>query len=358
MVLAALEGFTVGITADRRHEEQAALLERRGARVLHGPAIRTLPLTEEPHLERVTRELVANPPDVVVLTTGLGARGWFAAAESTGLDAPLARVLSGATILARGPKAAGAAAAFGLDVAWRAPSERASEVVDRLAGTTRRVAVQRDGGAAPALALALAAGGADVVDVAVYRWLLPDDPAPACRLIDAACAGSLDAVTFTSSPAVWNLLDLAGDRRAALLRAFATTTRAVCVGPVCLEAAEAAGVARAVAPERGRLGRMVRLVEQALGGAARRLSVAGVDVVVQGATAIVAGEPVALTERERQVLDRLLAAGGAVVAKGALVPGADPHAAEVAVARLRSRLGPAGRGIVAVPRRGYRLAPR
>ena len=45
MALASLEGFTVGITADRRWEEQAALLERRGARVVHGPAIRTLPLT-------------------------------------------------------------------------------------------------------------------------------------------------------------------------------------------------------------------------------------------------------------------------------------------------------------------------
>jgi len=36
--------------------------------------------------------------------------------------------------------------------------------------------------------------------------------------------------------------------------------------------------------------------------------------------------------------------------------GADGHAAETAVARLRSKLGPLGDGIWAVPRRGYRIA--
>lgn len=37
--------------------------------------------------------------------------------------------------------------------------------------------------------------------------------------------------------------------------------------------------------------------------------------------------------------------------------GADPHAVEVAIARLRPRLGPAAAALVAVPGRGYRLEP-
>lgn len=36
----ALAGFTIGVTATRRREEFAALLERRGARVVRAPAIR------------------------------------------------------------------------------------------------------------------------------------------------------------------------------------------------------------------------------------------------------------------------------------------------------------------------------
>ncbi|MEV1204881.1 uroporphyrinogen-III synthase, partial [Microbispora rosea] len=43
----ALAGFTIGVTATRRSEELAALLERRGARVVRAPAIRIVPLAED-----------------------------------------------------------------------------------------------------------------------------------------------------------------------------------------------------------------------------------------------------------------------------------------------------------------------
>ena len=35
-----LAGFTVAVTTDRRHDELAGLLERRGARVVVAPALR------------------------------------------------------------------------------------------------------------------------------------------------------------------------------------------------------------------------------------------------------------------------------------------------------------------------------
>ena len=43
----SLDGFVIGVTADRRWEEQAELLERRGARVVHGPTIRTIALVAD-----------------------------------------------------------------------------------------------------------------------------------------------------------------------------------------------------------------------------------------------------------------------------------------------------------------------
>ena len=36
-----LAGYTIGITGHRRWEEQAEMLSRRGARVLHGPTMTT-----------------------------------------------------------------------------------------------------------------------------------------------------------------------------------------------------------------------------------------------------------------------------------------------------------------------------
>lgn len=85
-------------------------------------------------------------------------------------------------------------------------------------------------------------------------------------------------------------------------------------------------------------------------------------VVVSGGGAVVDGEPVALSPRERRVLAALAERPGVLLSKTALLerawPGeiADQHAVEAAVARLRRRLGPAGRCIETVVRRGYRLA--
>ena len=77
-------GFTIGITASRRAEEFATLLTRRGATVVHAPAIRIIPLADDTELERVTRQIIDNPPEIVVATTGIGFRGWMEAADGWG----------------------------------------------------------------------------------------------------------------------------------------------------------------------------------------------------------------------------------------------------------------------------------
>ncbi|CAN5674039.1 uroporphyrinogen-III synthase [soil metagenome] len=367
MVLGPLSGFTVGVTADRRHEEQAELLQRRGARVVHGPTIRTLALADDPALAAATERVIASPPDIVVLTTGLGTRGWLSAAESNGRDEDLLVALGGARVVARGPKAVGAAAALGLPVHWSAPTEQGREIVEHLlAGGVEgtRIAVQRDGGPEAVIADALLAAGAEVVDVPVYRWTLPNDPAPAHRLVVAAAEGRLDAVTFTSSPALRHFVDLAGGlgRGADILAAFRGPVAAVCVGPVCAGTAEALGIAAPVQPRRGRLGAMVQALVRHLDGRSLAVELAGVRCVLQGSSFCLDGHVVALSDRERALLEALASRPGQVVTKEALMArgwrGAttDPHAVEVAVGRLRRRLGTAGRGIETIPRRGYRLA--
>src|SRR5215831_8304473 len=67
-----LHGFCIGVTADRRWEEQAELLRRRGATVLHGPSIRTLPVGAGDRLRAITEQLIAGPPAMFVANTGIG----------------------------------------------------------------------------------------------------------------------------------------------------------------------------------------------------------------------------------------------------------------------------------------------
>ena len=75
---AALEGCTIVIAVDRRSSELAAALERHGAQVRRAPALSILPHIDDDALIAATRALVETPPDVVVVTTGVGFRGWMA----------------------------------------------------------------------------------------------------------------------------------------------------------------------------------------------------------------------------------------------------------------------------------------
>jgi uroporphyrinogen-III synthase len=367
MATASLAGWTVGVTADRRSQEQIELLERRGARVVHGPTIETIALHENPALAAATLDIVAHPPGFAVLTTGVGVRAWFDAADALGIGDTLVEVLRDAVVLARGPKAAGAALTAGLAVAWQAPDARTDQLVDHLGAMGvegERVAVQLDGRAEPVLADALARIGAQVVPVPVYRWALPDPVDAGRRLLDQVCDGAVDALTFTSAPALLNALDIAHamGRRDALLAALRGTCALVSIGSVCTDTARAQGIEPAVEPPRPRLGAMVmalaRHASAVTAGLAHRV---GTTPVVLRASAVVVGDRVVeLAPRERAVCAALLERPGVVVSKTELRQRAwgdahvEPHAVEAVVARLRRRVD-GSLSITAVPRRGYRL---
>lgn len=367
MALEELAGFVVGVTADRRAEEQIGMLERRGAAVLHGPAIRTHPVSVGGALAAAIDDLVARPPDVTVLSTGIGVRGIVEAAEVLGRAEALVDALAGSRVLARGPKAHGAAVTVGLPVEWSTASGVSGEILDELgrdglAGA--RVALQLDGARIQPLADALAALGAEVVPIPVYRWSLPDDPAPALRLAQAIADRRVDAVTFTARPQIESLCEIAETEGLLepMRQGIARGVVVVCVGPVCAAAAAAAGFGDPVVPVRSRLGSMVVSVTQALKIRSVSFRVGGDAARLQGRALLLAGETVALSERERDLLAALARRPGVVLSKGELLAGvwpdgdADEHAVEVAIARLRRRLGPHGHLLETVFRRGYRLA--
>ena len=367
MPLGPLTGYVVGVTADRRAGEQIELLTRKGASVLHGPTIRTHPLADEDDLAEATRALIARPPHVTLLSTGIGVRGWFEAAASIDLAEPLLAALQRGEVLARGKKAHGAAVTAGLSVDWQTPTGTSAELVAELSQRDvrgLRVAVQLDGAAGAALADAVASLGADVVPVPVYRWTMPGDAAPAERLLAAVVDRRLHAVTFTARPQVANLCALAdaAGSTTALVDAFRESVVPVCVGPVCASAATDAGFGVPIVPDRYRLGTMVLRLAADFARRGVELELAGHRVRIQGHAVVIDGEVVQLTEREADLLHALAARPGTVVSKAQLLERvwraaeSDEHVVEVTVGRLRNRLGAAGLGVETVVRRGYRLA--
>ncbi|MFE6829030.1 uroporphyrinogen-III synthase [Streptomyces sp. NPDC057690] len=359
-----LAGFTVGVTAARRAEELSALLQRRGAAVLHAPALRIVPLADDGELLAATKELIDQVPDVVVATTAIGFRGWIEAADGWGLGEQLLDKLGGVELLARGPKVKGAVRAAGLTEDWSPSSESMAEVLDRLLEEGvdgRRVAVQLHGEPLPGFVESLRVAGAEVVGVPVYRWMPPEDVSPLDRLLDAAVSRGLDAITFTSAPAAASLLSRAEERGLLpeLLAALAHDVLPACVGPVTALPLQGHGV-DTVQPERFRLGPLVQLLCQELPSRARALPIAGCRVEIRGHAVLVDGSLKPVPPAGMSLLRALSRRPGWVVPRSELLralPGAgrDEHAVETAMARLRTALG-APKLIQTVVKRGYRLA--
>ncbi len=359
-----LAGFTVGVTAARRADELGALLQRRGAAVLHAPAIRIVPLADDSELLAATKQLIDQAPDVVVATTAIGFRGWVEAADGWGLGDTLLERLRAVELLARGPKVKGAVRAAGLTEEWSPASESMAEVLDRLLEQGvdgRRIAVQLHGEPLPGFVESLKAGGAEVVGVPVYRWLPPEDLGPVDRLLDAAVSRGVDAVTFTSAPAAASLLSRAEERGLLpeLLAAFGHDVLPACVGPVTAVPLQGHGV-DTVQPERFRLGPLVQLLCRELPGRARALPVAGHRLEIRGHAVLVDGELRTVPPAGMSLLRALSRRPGWVVPRAELLralpgTGRDEHAVETAMARLRTSLG-APKLIQTVVKRGYRLA--
>ncbi|HEU4348954.1 MAG TPA: uroporphyrinogen-III synthase [Actinoplanes sp.] len=357
---ASLSGYTVGVTADRRRDELAGLLESRGARVVLAPALRIVPIADDAELRAATRACLESPPAVVLVNTGIGMRGWLEAAEGWNLAEPLVGVLSRAYLVARGPKARAAVRAAGLHDQWSPEGESFEEVVDHLAGRGiigLTVAIQLHGESQPEYTEALQTAGAEVIEVPVYRWAPPTDPAPLHRLVDLVAARLVDAVTFTSAPAVHALLRAAGQDSDAMLEAFKTDVVAACVGPVTAAPLRRYDVP-AVTPARARLSALVRTIVDELPKRAITIKVAGHVLTLRGHAAIVDGDLRPLAPAPMAVLRALAATPGRVLSRAALLRalprGADEHAVEMAVARLRAGLGTPGI-VQTVVKRGYRL---
>jgi uroporphyrinogen-III synthase len=359
-----LAGYTVGVTAARRAEELATMLERRGAAVQQGPAIRIVPVADDTELADATRALIARPPDVIVATTGIGFRGWVEAADGWGIGEQLLAALGTGTLIARGPKARGAIRAAGLMDAWSPPSESSAEVLDHLLEMGvdgLRIAVQLHGEPQPHVVEALTLAGAEVVEVPVYRWLPPADIGPLDRLIDSVLTGGIDVLAFTSAPAAASLLARSAERDVyeLLLDAMRGPVLALCVGPVTAAPLEAVDIPT-VQPQRSRLGAMVRKLEAEMPARVHRLPVAGHWLELRGQAVLVDAELRAVPPAGMALLRVLARRPGWVVSRAELLralPGGsgDEHAVETAMARLRDALG-RSELVQTIVERGYRLA--
>jgi len=360
---AALSGFRIGVTSDRRSGDLIDAFVRRGAEVVHAPAVHIAPVEEDDILIADTRVIIAARPRVVIVTTAYGLRRWIECAEAAGLGEALHETLGAARIVVRGPKARGAVRAAGLEDDAIAADERTASTISLamdggVDGVT--VAVQLHGHEDVEQLERLRSAGAVVHTVAPYRWVRPSDGSRLGRLCAEIAAREVDVVTFTSAPAVDGLMSAAAQLGldGAVLEALRGDVTAAAVGPVTAEPLLDLGVTPIV-PERFRMGALIRLViEHLAANGVAEVDTALGRLVVHGRTVSFGGQTVTLSRGPRAMLGALLSEPGAVLSRERLLdelPEAESeHALDMAMSRLRAAL-PERDLVQTVVRRGYRL---
>lgn len=221
-----LFGQTVVVTRPAGQAgELAERLSELGAAVVEAPAVEILPPADFAAVDAALRRL--GEFDWIVLTSVNGVAAFARRCRELNLDA---RSFGSARVAAVGPATADALAAHFIrpDVVPETFTTEALAEALMAAGDLagREVLLARADIAGPQLPERLGAAGADVTDLAMYRTArpaaLPEDALAAIR------DGRADWITFTSSSAVTNFLELLGPEAHDLLGPL----KLAAIGPV------------------------------------------------------------------------------------------------------------------------------
>ncbi|WP_150270225.1 uroporphyrinogen-III synthase [Paenibacillus tepidiphilus] len=254
-----LKGLTVALAGPRKAEEMAKLVQNMGGTALHRPAQGTVFLDDDALREGLA-DWTDHPPDLAILTTGMGLDALFGMAEQMGLAGRFLEVLSGAPVAARGYKTVNALKKRGLVPVVRDDDGSTTGLLRGLADWDLRgkeVILQLHGESAPRIVAWLQEAGARVREVQPYRHT-PPEPGALALLLQEILDAEVDAVAFTSAPQFRFLAQYAREqgRLPELVAAFEEKVLAVSVGRITSESLKEEGISRIVAPEHERMGSM------------------------------------------------------------------------------------------------------
>jgi uroporphyrinogen-III synthase len=264
-----MQAKVVAILETRTGEHLAEMVARQGARPLLAPALEEVPDVEPGTVAALLESWHVRPFKVAIFQTGVGTRALFQMTDAQRCTAEIERLLAQAIVVVRGPKPSGELKARGVRIDIRAPSPFTTEsLLEAMGGMPlagSRVLVQRYGESNRRLSDALEARGADVHEIATYRWALPKDTGPLVRLLDELAAGRVDAVVFTSAVQIQNLHALAERLgRAGDLAKRLNALIVASIGPVCTRALLRHGVTPTFEADPPKLGPLLSALEAAL----------------------------------------------------------------------------------------------
>ena len=242
----------------------ADLIRKHGGIPVEAPALREVPIGDNPQALDFAAKLINGEFDVVIFLTGVGTRFLTQEIETRYARPEWLAALAETTVVSRGPKPIVPLRELKVRIDLTAPEPNTWR--DLLAALDakspvngRRVAVQEYGQPNPELIDGLTGRGAIVTQVPVYRWALPDDIEPLRAAIHAINAGEIGAVTFTSAQQVVHLLQVAASegQEAALRVAFSRAVIIGSVGPTTTEMLRSQNLPVDVEPDHPKMGHLI-----------------------------------------------------------------------------------------------------
>jgi uroporphyrinogen III methyltransferase/synthase len=253
----ALYGWTVLVP---RTKDQAGEMSERltahGALPIEVPTIAVEPPRSPAQMERAVKGLVDGRYQWVVFTSTNAVRAVWEKFGEFGLDA---RAFSGVKIACVGESTADGVRAFGISPELVPSGEQSSlglldefPPYDSIFDPVNRVLLPRADIATETLAEGLRERGWEIEDVTAYRTVRAAPPPAATR--EMIKTGGFDAVCFTSSSTVRNLVGIAGKPHA--------RTIVACIGPKTAETAAEFGLRVDVQPETAAVGPLIEALAE------------------------------------------------------------------------------------------------
>jgi uroporphyrinogen III methyltransferase/synthase len=253
----ALYGWTVLVprTKDQAGEMSDRLVSH-GALPIEVPTIAVEPPRSPAQMERAVKGLVDGRFQWVVFTSTNAVRAVWEKFNEFGLDA---RAFSGVRIACVGQATADRVRAFGINPELVPAGEQSSlglldefPPYDDIFDPVNRVLLPRADIATETLAEGLRERGWEIEDVTAYRTVRAAPPPAQTR--EMIKTGGFDAVCFTSSSTVRNLVGIAGKPHA--------RTIVACIGPKTAETAAEFGLRVDVQPETAAVGPLVEALAE------------------------------------------------------------------------------------------------
>lgn len=268
-----LQGLRAVLFERRFADTLAGLIQIQGGVPLLAPAMKEVPLENNPAAFVFGEKLLKGEIDAVLLLTGVGTKFLLSLLETRHTKEDILDAFRKIPVVPRGPKPLRVMKEFDVTPAFIVPEPNTWKEIlgafDKNASQVplaqKRIAVQEYGVTNKQLLLGLRARKAKVLRVPIYRWALPDDIRPLKDAIQMITNGKAELAVFTTAVQIEHVFQVAKKMKAEeKLRASFKKMVIASVGPDCSAALESRGIAVDVEPESPKMGPLVlKLAEKA-----------------------------------------------------------------------------------------------